>query len=391
MRIGIVTESFLPQVNGVTNSVLRILEFLAEEGHQALVIAPESAGGPTEYFGHRVKRIPSLPLQSILPIGLPVAVPRRKLEFLIDGFAPDILHLASPFVLGGYSARIAKRLNIPTLSVYQTDIAGFATHYGMTMAHAGLRKIVSKIHSNTNRTLAPSSSAKNELVSQGVQNVHLWRRGVNTKLFHPDKRDENLYQQWLKFREIDAKSNRAEKLVVGYVGRLANEKRISDLQILDRDQLIQLVITGEGPARPKLERELPNAIFTGFQSGEELARIYASLDLFIHPGPNETFCQAVQEALSSGTPCVVPKTGGPADLVTHGTTGYIIDTSNPFELQSAVTHFRLRNDREFVSEISRDSVVERTWNRVNNQLMMHYRSILEPAKPRLTLTTGSAA
>jgi len=366
MRIGIVTESFLPQVNGVTNSVLRILEFLAAEGHQALVISPESEGTPREYAGHRVKTVPALPFDSLLPIGLPVGVPSRRLEHILDGFNPDLLHLASPFALGAYGARVAKRLQIPTLSVYQTDVAGFARHYGLSVAHSSLRKIVGKIHSNTNRTLAPSGPACNELREQGVPNVYLWRRGVNSELFHPAKRNETLRSEW---------SDHGERMIIGYVGRLANEKRITDLRHLDRDPRIQLVIVGDGPARSNLEKELPNALFLGFKSGEDLAAAYASFDLFIHPGPNETFCQAVQEALASGTPCIVPTTGGPADLVTHGPTGYVINTHRPDELEAAVAHFMLRNDRSEMRVMARDSVVERTWQRINQQLLHHYTQL----------------
>jgi phosphatidylinositol alpha 1,6-mannosyltransferase len=366
MRVGIVTESFLPQVNGVTNSVLRILEFLESQGHQAMVIAPESAGGPAEYHGHRIKRVPAIPVQSLLPIGLPIAMPTRKLEYLIDGFAPDVLHLASPFALGGYTTRIAKRLQIPTVSIYQTDLAGFARHYGATIAQSSLRKIVGKIHSNTTRTLAPSRSACRELASQGVENIYLWRRGVNTTLFNPMQRSFELRRRW----------GANEKLIVGYVGRLANEKRISDLAVLDRDARIQLVLVGEGPAEAKLARELPHAIFAGFQSGNDLAAHYASFDLFIHPGPNETFCQAVQEALSSGVPCIVPTTGGPADLVTSQATGYILHTNRPESLLAAVEDFLARDDRAEMQLMARHSVAERTWSKVNSQLLSHYQTVI---------------
>jgi len=366
MKVGIVTESFLPQINGVTNSVLRVLEFLESQGHQAMVIAPESSGGPTEYHGHRIKRVPAIPVQSLLPIGLPIAIPSRKLEYLIDGFAPDVLHLASPFALGAYAARIAKRLEIPTVSIYQTDLAGFARHYGATIAESSLRKIVGRIHSNTNRTLAPSKSACRELASQGVENIHLWRRGVNTTLFNPMQRNFELRKNW----------GAHEKLVVGYVGRLANEKRISDLIALDRDPRIQLVLVGEGPAQGKLMKELPNAIFAGFKSGNELAAHYASFDLFIHPGPNETFCQSVQEALSSGVPCIVPTTGGPADLVTTEATGYILHTNRPESLIAAVNHFIDRSDKAEMQLMARHSVVERTWPKVNTQLLNHYNAVI---------------
>ena len=367
MRVAIVTESFLPQINGVTNSVLRILESLGAGGHEALVIAPESEGTPKEYAGHKVKTIPALPIQSVIPIGLPIGLPNRRLEHLIDGFSPDVIHLASPMLLGMHGAKVAKKLDIPTLSVYQTDMAGFASHYGFDIAHSSLRKLVGKIHSQTDRTLAPSRSACLELKSQGVPEVYLWQRGVNNELFHPNKRSESLRKYW---------DPTGKKTIIGFVGRLAKEKRISDLKYLDRDPNNLLIITGDGPASEKLKKELPNAIFMGHKNGDDLAEIYASLDLFIHPGPNETFCQAVQEALSSGTPCIVPTTGGPADLVSHGKTGYVINIHRPDDLESTVMHFKLRNDRANMALQARQSVLSRTWSTINAQLINHYEEIL---------------
>lgn len=367
MKVAIVTESFLPQINGVTNSVLRILESLGAGGHEALVIVPESAGTPKEYAGHKVKTIPALPIQSVIPIGMPIGLPNRRLEHLIDGFSPDVIHLASPMLLGMQAAKIAKKLEIPTLSVYQTDMAGFASHYGFEIAHTSLRKLVGKIHSQTDRTLAPSRSACLELKSQGVPEVYLWQRGVNLELFNPKARSESLRKYW---------DPTGKRTIIGYVGRLAKEKRISDLKYLDRDPNNLLIITGDGPAKEKLMRELPNAIFMGQKNGNDLAEIFASLDLFIHPGPNETFCQAVQEALSSGTPCIVPMTGGPADLVSHGKTGYVINIHRPDELESAIIHFKLRNDRANMVLQARQSVLNRTWATINAQLMNHYEEIL---------------
>ena len=367
MKVAIVTESFLPQINGVTNSVLRILESLGSGGHEALVIAPESEGTPKEYAGHKVKTIPALPIQSVIPIGLPIGLPNRRLEHLIDGFSPDVIHLASPMLLGMHGAKVAKKLNIPTLSVYQTDMAGFASHYGFDVAHSSLRKLVGKIHSQTDRTLAPSRSACFELKSLDVPEVYLWQRGVNNELFHPNKRSESLRKYW---------DPTGKRTIIGFVGRLAKEKRISDLKYLDQNPANLLIITGDGPASEKLKKDLPNAIFMGHKNGDDLAEIFASLDLFIHPGPNETFCQAVQEALSSGTPCIVPTTGGPADLVSHGKTGYVINIHRPDELESTVMHFKLRNDRANMALQARQSVLNRTWSIINAQLINHYEEIL---------------
>ena len=364
LRVVVVTESFLPQVNGVTNSVLRVLEHLRAEGHQALVIAPESSGGITEYAGFRVKRVPSLEMMGLLPVGFP----QKAIEPLIDGFNPDVIHLASPFFLGNYASRVAERLNIPTLSVYQTDIAGFARHYGLTIAHNTLKKWVARIHQSTDLTLAPSKWASRDLESTGVKNVEIWKRGVDLVKFDPARRDESLRE--------NIRGKDSAKLIIGYVGRLANEKRIDDLAILDRQPDIQLVIVGGGPAEARLKRELPNARFVGYQSGTELGRYVASFDIFVHTGKHETFCQAIQEALAAGVPVIGPDTGGPVDLIEHGITGLLIDTADSYALLEAVSTLRSHSAFDLMQIAARRSVEHRTWDYINAQLIDYYRQTI---------------
>ena len=372
MRVAVVTESFLPNINGVTNSVLRVLEHLSTNGDQALVIAPASENMPTEYAGHPVKAVPVIPTQNFLPTGMPMGLPQKRMQHLLDGFTPDVVHLASPFVLGSYANKIAKRLNIPTVSIYQTDLGGFAKQYGFGIAQSSLQKILYKIHSQTDRTLAPSTASCLDLHLAGVPEVYLWRRGINTELFNPSKRSTALRDTW--------KNGDPSKIIVGFVGRLAQEKRVSDLKALQSNPNIQLVIVGDGPNRRKLEQQLPGALFLGFKNGEELAQIYASFDLFIHPGPNETFCQAVQEALASGIPAIVPRTGGPADLVAHGRTGYVIDIFNAEQLNQIINLHHERTDRKQMRIAARDSVSMRTWNRINSELKTHYLDVINQKK-----------
>jgi len=372
MRVAVVTESFLPNINGVTNSVLRVLEHLSASGDQAVVIAPASENMPTEYAGHPVKAVPVIPTQNFLPTGMPMGLPQKRIQHLLDGFSPDVIHLASPFALGSYANKMAKKLDIPTVSIYQTDLGGFAKQYGFGIAQSSLQKILYKIHSQTDRTLAPSTSACLDLHLAGVPEVYLWRRGVDTELFNPSKRSAALRDTW--------KNGDQSKIIVGFVGRLAQEKRVSDLKALQSNPNIQLVIVGDGPHRRKLEQQLPGAIFLGFKNGEELAQIYASFDLFIHPGPNETFCQAVQEALASGIPAIVPRSGGPADLVAHGRTGYVIDIFNAEQLNQTVNLHHERTDRKQMRIAARDSVSMRTWNRINNELKTHYQDVINQKK-----------
>ncbi|MEI9907022.1 MAG: glycosyltransferase family 1 protein [Actinomycetota bacterium] len=364
MKIALVTESFLPQVNGVTNSVLRILEHLSAKGMEAIVIAPESINGPHSYAGFRVKRVPSLAMKGLIPI----ALPHKTLEPLLEGFSPDVIHLASPIFLGSSVAKIAKRMQIPTVSIYQTDVAGFARHYGLTIAHSQLKKWIAKIHIRTDRTLAPSTWACRDLEESGVKNVHLWQRGVDSTRFNPLHRNELWREQF--------QSAGSPKFIVGYVGRLANEKRVDELRILDQQEDIQLVIVGDGPARKKLEKALPNAHFTGYKSGEELSMIYASIDLFVHTGKHETFCQSVQEALASGTPVIAPNSGGPIDLVENQRSGYLIDTSDSELLLKTVLAVKSDVNLAQMSRHARKSVIGRTWQGVNDELLAHYEELI---------------
>jgi phosphatidylinositol alpha 1,6-mannosyltransferase len=364
MRIAVVTEAFLPQVNGVTNSVLRLLEFCKAQGHDVLIIAPESEGAPSEYLGYKIKHVPSISMKKLIPM----AVPKKYLEPLLEGFAPDVIHLASPIFLGHYVARIARKMGIPTVSVYQTDIAGFARHYGLTIAHNTLKKWVSRIHQASDITLAPSKWACRDLEQSGVKNVRLWKRGVDLVNFTPSRRDESL------------RANIAggkKKLIIGYVGRIANEKRIDDLKILDQQGDIQLVIVGDGPAAPRIKRELPGARFVGYQSGTELARYVASFDIFVHTGKHETFCQGIQEALASGVPVIGPDTGGPVDLIEHGITGLLIDTADPHELLEAVATLRNHSSFDLMQLAARRSVEHRTWDYINSQLISHYQDAID--------------
>jgi len=367
LRIAVVAESFLPQINGVTNSVLRILDFFKLNGHEAIVVAPESSGGPTEYAGFEILRVPALNVKGLIPIGIPQQFAKAR---VLD-FKPDVIHLASPALLGNYVARFAKKNEIPTLSVYQTDLAGFANHYGFQLANATLNKFVGRVHSNSDRTLAPSTSACDYLNDLGVPGVELWRRGVDSERFRPENRDQDLRDSLL--------GDRPDRTLIGYIGRLAHEKRIEDLISLDEQDDVQLVIVGDGPIRARLERKLPNAIFTGFKNGEDLARMYASLDIFIHTGQHETFCQSIQEALASGVPVIAPNSGGPIDLVENGKTGYLINTGNPKEIKRVVKLIQ-DGDAAIWRKSARDSVVNRTWQSINQELISHYQQLISNRK-----------
>ncbi|MGB2920030.1 MAG: glycosyltransferase family 1 protein [Mycobacterium sp.] len=367
MRVAIVAESFLPNVNGVTNSVLRVIEHLRRTGHEVLVIAPDTPRGqaPADrvYEGIRVHRVPSrmFPMVTSLPLG----VPRPRLVGVLRGFDPDVVHLASPALLGYGGLHAARYLGVPTVAVFQTDIAGFASSYGIGIASRAAWAWTRHLHKRADRTLAPSTSAMEDLAAHGIPRVHKWARGVDVTGFAPSARDERLRRSW----------SPEGKPIVGFVGRLAPEKHVERLAALaDRDDL-QLVVVGDGVDGAKLRSVLPRAVFTGSLYGEALAAAYASMDVFVHPGEHETFCQAVQEAMASGLPVIAPDAGGPRDLVASYRTGLLLPVGE-FEGRLAHSVDHLVAERRRYSPAARRSVLGRTWPVICEELLGHYDEVL---------------
>lgn len=373
VRVAIVAESFLPEVNGVSNSVIRVLEHLRRTGHEALVIAPDaSPGGPRAervYDGIRVHRVPSrmFPKVTTLPLG----VPTPRLVNVLRGFDPDVVHLASPALLGYGGIRAARWLKVPTVAVYQTDVPGFAASYGVPLTARAAWAWFRHLHGLADRTLAPSSVTMEALVAHRFPRVHRWARGVDVLRFAPSARNEALRRNW----------SPQGKPIVGFVGRLAPEKHVERLVGLAAAGVVQLVVVGDGVDRAKLEKAMPTAVFTGALYGEELAAAYASMDVFVHPGEHETFCQVVQEALASGLPVIAPDAGGPRDLVTPWRTGLLLGVDE-FEarLPAAVTH--LIDERQRYALAARRSVLGRSWPVICDELLGHYEAVLSPFSQR---------
>jgi phosphatidylinositol alpha 1,6-mannosyltransferase len=368
VRIAIVAESFLPQVNGVSNTVRHLTEQLSAAGHNLMVIAP--GPGYLTHAGSPVVRVRSIPLPwyKELPIGLPTPAITHALE----GFAPDVVHLAAPAVLGAAGIRAAKRLGLATVAVFQTDLVAFARQYRVH-AEPVLWAWLRHLHGRTDRTLAPSTAAAERLRTFGIPRVYQWGRGVNLDLFGPDRRDDTLRRELAPDGEV----------VIGYVGRVATEKGVHRLAELTDIPGARLVVVGDGPARPALQRKLPGAHFTGMLHGEELARTFASLDVFVHAGVHETFCQTVQEAQASGVAAVAPAVGGPLDLIAHGSTGLLYEPDDPWAFRRAVlAAVRDAELRDRLATAARAQVRQRTWANVANELVSrHYAAVVPALRP----------
>ncbi|MFF4816711.1 glycosyltransferase family 4 protein [Kitasatospora sp. NPDC001309] len=377
MRVAIVTESFPPEVNGVAHSVLRTAEHLLRRGHRPLVVTPAPARGaqcPPQTFGSGadaeripVVRIPSVPLPGYPQVR--IALPSRQLAAALAGHRPDIVHLASPFVLGARGMQVAARLGVPAVAVYQTDLAGYAHAYraGRGLGEAAAWRRIRAVHRAAARTLAPSTPAAQDLTAHGVPRVQLWPRGVDSVRFHPRHRDEALHRALAPGGEV----------LVGYVGRLAPEKRVDLLAAASALPGVRVVVVGDGPSAPGLRAAMPGAVFLGRRTGEELARCFATLDVFVHTGPLETFCQTIQEAMASGVPVIGPAAGGPLDLVSHHRTGLLVPPRDGTAVARAVAELAADPARRArYGQAGRAEVTARTWEAVGDLLLRHYAEVL---------------
>ena len=374
MRIAYVTESFPPDVNGVAHTAMRVADHLLSRGHQPLVIAPEPASGlrrPDSTFGYPVARVPSVALP--LYPGFRIGVPGQSIRAEIAAHGADLVHLAGPFVLGASGSAAARRLGLPTVAVYATDMAAYARAYhtgpvGQAICWRRLRQL----HNAAARTLAPSTAAAANLAAHGIERIHLWGRGVDTSRFDPARRSTR----------VRARLAPGGEVIAGYVGRLAVEKRLDLLAGVASLAGVRLVITGGGPAEEAARQALPGALFLGPAHGDQLATLYASFDIFVHAGPHDTFGNTLQEAAASGLPAVAPAAGGPLDLVADGVTGFLVEPGSADAIAGAVA--RLAADpqlRAAQGSAARRAMLGRSWAAICDELIGHYQAVLTAGHP----------
>ncbi len=354
-------------MDGVSKSAFLTVRYLQMTGREVMVFAPDMA--PTSLVGVPIRPMPSFALPSAPETRIALPSPSFGAEF--DRFKPDVVHCFSPALLSA-SAIVAARLRrIPVITNYQTDLPAYAPYYGLGFLTGIARTALRLMHNAAHLTLAPSSFTLNQLRVQGFRRLRLWRRGINLRRFHPDRRSAEWRARLLAGRDPNA-------LVCLYVGRLAQEKRVDLLLEAARTPGVAMALVGDGPARPELERLFARTgtPFSGYLYGDDLAAAYASADVFLFPGPTETFGQVVQEAMASGLPTIVTEQGGVADLVRDGETGYRCAMA-PTAFAEAV--IRLRDDPALRSQMgaaARRAAEPFPWSAVMAQLEGYYREAL---------------
>jgi glycosyltransferase involved in cell wall biosynthesis len=374
MRIAIASEVFLPKIDGITNRLAHTTAELVKAGHEVRVFAPEPA--VAEHAGARVVAMPSLPFPRYP--GLRMGLPDPRIALELARFRPQVLHAVGPACLGLWAIAAARALRIPVVASYHTDLPAYLPEYGLGFAQRAIWPLLRRVHNAAVLNLCPSRHTQRELREHGIENVGIWRGGVDTELFQPSKRTLEM-----RFRLT---GGRLDRPVALYVGRLSPEKNLGVLgRISDQLPGLRLALVGDGPARAQLERRFARrpVQFLGFLRGEELAAAFASADLFVMPSTTETLGFVVLEAMSSGLPVVAARAGGIPDLVEDGENGLLFDPAEPVSAAKAVAELLAHPGRRLdLAEQARRTALRSSWEQETHQLVLEYRKAIVLSRSR---------
>lgn len=383
MRIAYFTESLYPHVDGVSRTLARLFETLEREGVDFQVFSP-FVPDPSVPWSGRVRGVRYLPL--VLNPGYRVSLPGgRSVREGLAAFRPDLVHLVSPTPMAAWAQRWARLAGVPHVSSFHTHFVSYFRYYGVRPLERFGWALLRRVYGRSQRVYAPSWSIIRELRDEGIENLELWSRGIDLSAFSPHFRDPAI-------RAAAGADDGTPLLLL--VSRLVKEKDLADLVEVDaelrrRGLAFRLALVGNGPMREELEARLPEAYFAGHQSGEALARWYASADVFVFPSTTETLGNVVLEALASGLPAVVVDRGGPQDLVEPGVNGFIARANDIGDITDHVARLLMDPDlRASMGAAGVLSASERDWGTINRRLIRSYRDVLDH---HALLRTGSSA
>jgi glycosyltransferase involved in cell wall biosynthesis len=367
LRIAFFTETFLPSTDGVVTRLRHTLEELSRTGDELLVFAP--SGGPRSYAGAKIYGVPGVPFPMYPQIKL--CPPHPGIGRALRRFGPDVIHVVNPVVLGPGGVYLARRLKVPLVASYHTNIAAYASLYRLGFMVGLARRATRLLHNQAHLNLCTSEATRRYLMREGIKRVRLWPRGVDSRLFDPRK----VSKEW---RVRLSGGHPADRLLL-FVGRLAPEKDIATLKaVLQEKPGVRLAIVGDGPERRRLEREFSGmpAAFTGFLHGEDLARAYASSDLFLFPSTTETLGIAMLEAMASGLPVVAARSGASEEVVSEGMSGMLYEPGDAADLVETV--HALLSDRDRLRRLgrgAREAALRQSWESATRTLRGYYEEV----------------
>ncbi|MGH7631582.1 MAG: glycosyltransferase family 4 protein [Gemmatimonadales bacterium] len=358
MRLTLVTDTFRPEVNGVTTVLATMRSGLLARGHAVQVIAPDYGSSDVDPEGE-VHRVPSIPCPTYAAVRLSWPL-GRGIGTLMSRFAPDVVHVVTEGPLGAFARRRALRMGWPLVTSFHTDFPSYAARYLGGWAVAPTRRYLRWFHGPARATQTPSEIACAELRRLGVARPTVWGRAVDCRLFSPSRRDE------ARRRRLGA----TDRTLVLHVGRIAVEKDVATLIAAFRQAHETLgdraafCVAGEGPEEPRLRRALPFASHLGFLGRDRLADLYADADLFVFTSPTETCGLVVLEAMASGLPVLAANAGGVRDNVRDGITGRLLP---PGQADACM------------GQAARAFATARDWQRELDALVVQYEAVRAPA------------
>jgi glycosyltransferase involved in cell wall biosynthesis len=379
MRIGIVSETFLPKWDGVANTVCHLLEHLRERGHEAIMLAPE--GAPSQYAGTRIYGQPKFACPFYPP--LQIVMPRKNLGTELYDFAPDIVHMVNPAFMSMVALRRARSLGVPVLMSYHTDIPGYLAKYGLGFFTEAAWGFFRWVHNEADLNVCPTRTCQDELEERGLERLAIWGRGVDTQIYNPGRRKAAVRERLT--------DGHPEAPLMVYVGRLAVEKRVDVLRpMMDAFPEARLAIVGDGPLREELGTLFAgtHTHFAGYLSGTELAEAYAAGDVFVFPGEHETFGNVVMEAQASGMPVLAARAGGPIDHVFDGRNGFLFNPGDGHDLVAKLGP--LLADERYRQELAQGALEyarSQTWEMIMDSLLEKYEMLVQENRA-MTLRAG---
>lgn len=367
MRIAVFTDTYLPQVNGVTKTLSRMKEYMRRADIESIFITPASPVGDPDIL--------ALPgLKFFLYPELSMALPRYfYIRQVMDDFRPQVIHLATELPVGLMGLKYALSRGCPLTASYHTNFPEYLDYYNLSVLEGLAWKYLSWFHSHMRINFCPSQATARLLSRQGFPNLSIMGRGIDDEGFSPGLRSP----EWRKSWNIPE-----DCMLLLYVGRLAVEKELEVLVKACRYLAggpWRLMMVGDGPLRQELEQYRDERIiFAGYRSGEELRRIYASADIFVFPSSTETYGNVILEAMASGVPVVAPRAGGVQENLIEGYNGFYFDPHDAQGMAAAIK--KLMDDPSLRRELGHNACrhgQSRTWKEVFGQVFDSYRQLIE--------------
>jgi glycosyltransferase involved in cell wall biosynthesis len=374
LRIAVVTETYPPEINGVAITIHRMVEGLRERDHEIQLIRPRQnrndSAAVEPRFEEVLKKGVAIPRYANLKMGLPA---KQALVRLWSHNRPDVVHIVTEGPLGWSALAAAHKLRIPCCSDFHTNFHNYSRHYGIGWLRKPISGYLRRFHNKTHCTLVPTASLRDNLESHGYLNLRVVARGVDTRLFAPERRSAELRAQW---------GATPEQPVAIYVGRLAPEKNLPAVikayaAMQTSAPGVRLVLVGDGPERSTLQAQHPDIIFAGMQSGEALAAHYASGDIFLFPSLTETFGNVTVEALASGLAVIAYDYAAAAEFITNGDNGLLAAFDNTTEFVKLAAGTACNRTRaRALGRSARKSAEKLDWKTVNGAFEMALRDVI---------------